>query len=521
MSDFIQKHRTIVTSCLSGFDRLVLRGTLRQLCYVDGMLLYLSMAKVLLKDFKNHVESMSQQLKNASLAVVTAANRPVHYLRSPKTDKASIAKKIMKEDKIERGPICTLTCVEPCCSYRIFGNRQSMKLELESCVRQCLHLYHYFIHPIFGFMLARIQTWFPFSIQICLNGREWLGRQMDQENLGYQKKENAFVILSDPNRAQELMHQQVRANWQNLLEPIAHRLNPAHQQMFGPFCTSYYWSVFQSEWATDILFKSPQALAQIYPQLIQHGMTTFLRPDVMRFLGKKVPSHGNVHRGFQGEVVSDMKDRPEGVRIKHRMGKNSIKLYDKHGSILRTECTLNNAQSFKTYRRPEGKPNSTPRWLPLRKGIADIKRRAEISHKVTTRYLEAHAAIQTDQTLGQLSDPFCQPVMFKGYRVRGINPFRKDDLDLISVISDGAFCIQGLRNKDLRIRLFGDTKDQDVNRRRSSLITRKLRMLRAHGLIRKVPRSHRYMVTTKGRTALVALLAARNASSKKLTELAA
>lgn len=521
MQHFITKHRNVVTGWLSGFDRLVIRGTLRQLCFVEGMLTYLSMAKVLLKDFGKHAEAMSQKLKQASLAVVIAAGRPIHYLHSPKLDKASIAKSIMQKDKLEQGPICTLTCVEPCQSYRIYRNSQSHRLEIQSNARQCLHLYHYFIHPTFGFMHARIQTWFPFSIQVCINGREWLARQMDREGLGYLRKENAFITLDDWARAQALMNQQASIEWPQQLRTIAKRMNPSHDEMFAGFSAEYYWSVHQSEWATDIMFETPYALAQIYPQLIQHGIRTFGSTDVMRFLGQHVPAHGNVHRRFTGEIVSDVKDRPEGVRIKHRVGKNSIKLYDKHGSILRAECTLNSPKPFKVYRKPEGQPDASPSWLPLRKGLADLSRRAELSHKATERYLDAYAAVDSDLLLGQLTEPLCCHTHINGLRVRGLNPFKKDDLELLTAISCGEFCLHGMRNKDLRLKLYGDSKDQALKRRQSAMVTRKLRLLRAHGLISKVPRSHRYLVTTKGRVALTALLAARDASTKKLTSLAA
>ena len=521
MQHFIQKHRAVVTGCLSGFDRLVLRGTLRQLCHVSGMLTYLAMAKVLLKDFGTHAEKMSQMLKQASLAVVLGAGRPVHYLESSRVRKEPIAKAIMQRDGIVHGPICTLTCLEPCASVQIYRNRETKRLELRPRTRKCLHLYHYFIHPVFGFMHARIQTWFPFSIQICLNGREWLARQMDQVGLGYQRKDNAFIWLKDEQQAQRLMNEQVAAHWPKLLNPIAERLNPAHEKMFADFAAPYYWSVHQSEWATDIMFKSSKALARIYPQLVQHSIRTFQSPDVMRFLGHPVPCHGNVHRKFAGEVTSDLKDRPEGVRIKHRTGKNSVKLYDKHGCILRAECTLNDPHPFRVYRRPEGRPNAQRSWRPLRRGIADIKRRAEVSHKATERYLEAQASVSCDQPLGRLTEPLCQPTRLNGQRVRGLNPFRKDDLDLLAAISAAEFCIHGVRNRDLRHRLYGLSDDKTLDRRHSAQVTRKLRLLRAHGLIRKVPKSHRYLVTTKGRTALTALLAARNASTEQLTQMAA
>ena len=220
-------------------------------------------------------------------------------------------------------------------------NRASQHIEIEPRHRKCLFLYHYQIHPQFGFMHARIQTWFPFAIQICLNGREWLAHSMDAAGLAYQRRDNCFTWLERPERAQRMMERQVQSDWPALLDGIARSLNPAHQTMFAGFPMDYYWSTYQSEWATDIMFRDPAVLARLYPNLVHHGLTTFLSADVMRFLGRKVPASGQPNGNLQAEVVSDVKRRPEGVRIKHRVGENSVKMYDKQESVLRVETTIN------------------------------------------------------------------------------------------------------------------------------------------------------------------------------------
>ena len=175
-------------------------------------------------------------------------------------------------------------------------------------------------------MHARIQTWFPFSIQICINGREWLARSMDTAGIGYVQRENCFTWIEDPVRVQHLMDQQVKAAWPDLLETIARGLSPLHDEMFQACPVEYYWSTYQNEWATDILFRDMKSLTRLYPKLVYHGLTTFLSPDVMRFLGKAIPPSGHVPPQLKAEVASDMKTRPEGVRIKHRHGANSIKM---------------------------------------------------------------------------------------------------------------------------------------------------------------------------------------------------
>ena len=79
----------------------------------------------------------------------------------------------------------------------------------------------------------------------------------------------------------------------------------------------------------DIVFRDPDQLRRLYPRLVHLGMTSFSSPDVMRFLGKKVNREGIVPGRLTQEITTDVKRRAEGVRIKHRLGDNSIKLYDK------------------------------------------------------------------------------------------------------------------------------------------------------------------------------------------------
>jgi hypothetical protein len=215
--------------------------------------------QVLLKDFGRYVESVTKQLKEASCQAALAQKRPILYLRSCKTDKQALAQKVASKDGITNGLIAVITCVEPCMSYEINPNRKTKKLDLELCPRRCLFIYHYLIDPQFGFMNARIQSWFPFNIQICLNGREWLARQMDRAGIRYGRAENCFPWIENFEKAQKLMNQQLRTAWPKALDRFARRLNPIHRDIFKGFPIWYYWSAFENEWATDIAFKSPSA----------------------------------------------------------------------------------------------------------------------------------------------------------------------------------------------------------------------------------------------------------------------
>jgi hypothetical protein len=516
MDQFIQKYEEKVTGTLSGWDRIVLRGTLRMLCFVEGMMGYLARAGVLLKEFGEHAQAMTERLIVASLASAEESGRPVRYLASPQTRKEAVAREIALEDGVEEGLICVLSCVEPCRSYEIHRNRREKRLQLVSTQRKCKFLYHYWIDPVFGFMSARIQTWFPFSIQVCMNGREWLARRLDQAGIEYQRYDNSFPWIADFPKAQRIMDRMHRIGWTKVLDGVARRLNPAHGAMFRGLEQPYYWSAYQTEWATDVAFDSTAALAAIYPQLVRGAMATFASRDVMRFLGKRLDGH------YQGEVISDYHDRPEGVRVKHWALGNSIKVYDKGGSLLRIETTINRADAFQSYRASERDPQGAKSWRPMRKGVADMRRRAEVSQQANDRYGGALASLDTTTPLGKLAAGVCRRVTKDGKRYRALRPWSEEDRRLVELLSDATFTVSGFRNRDLAGHLYPSAGDDPSQRARiASKVSYRLRILRAHGLIRKLPKQRRYQVTTRGRDILTALNRAQHITLQQLNATAA
>jgi hypothetical protein len=525
MHEFIARHQDKVVGTLSGFDRLVFRGALRPIAYAEGMERYLWASSVLKKEFGAHVERVSERLKGASLAEARTSGRPVKYLTSSQVSKEEIARGIAAKEGIRDGLVCVLTCVEPCRSFQVGPNRETKRLEVTARPRKCLFLYHYWMHPVFGFMNARIQTWFPFPIQICVNGREWLARQMDAAGMEYMRQDNCFPWMEDWRKAQRLLDRQLRSNWPKLLDGIARQLNPIHREIFRHYPVHYYWSTYQSEWAIDIVFREAADLRRLYPRLVHHGMTTFASPDVMRFLGKRIPLSGQVPRRFSGQVSSDLKHRQEGVRIKHSVNGNSVKLYDKAftvvGSVLRAEATVHNGDDFRVYRPKEGDPDGELAWRQMRRGIADLHRRAEVSRKAAERYLDAFASVEEQTTLEELLRRLGQPKQWRGRRVRALRPFG-DDSTLLEAVSRAEFTINGFRNRNLQAIFFPCTaKSPEEARRRSAWVSRKLRLIRAHGLIAKGTGTHRYQLTASGRKAITAILTALRSTVRQLTAVAA
>jgi hypothetical protein len=542
---FILQFGPLIKFALGGWDRLRFHACLRPLFSASWMRNYLCAAKVRLKDFSAHAQALTARVIEEGQRVAAGAGRPYHYLRSSQIRKEVFIEDIVRRDRVREGLIAVLSTVEPCLAISVRGARDRHRLIPVVEQRKCLHLYFYYEHSLFGRCHVRLQTWYPFSVDVCLNGRLWLARQMDAEGLKYRRADNCFLDLEDPARAQALADAQHSSAWLERLNDLLAPVHPLQKEILRPFASlRYYWTLTQSEYATDLVFRDACDLARVYPAFVAHGLGTFQSPHIMRFLGHSVPvTTGRVHPRFRGEVRTDVLERHEGVCLKHRAGLNSQKIYDKLGTVLRSESTVNGPEAFKIYRpapdpvaRPSSKPAESlatppvrraqrapktkpPRpWRRLRRSVVDIPPRAELSRAANRRYLDALASTHVGTPLGEMAAPLCRPVLRDGKRFRALNPFQPAEAELLRVLSRGEWTMTGVRNRDLQKALYaGRPRDKKTARRRSAAIGRRLRLLRAHGLLRKIPHTHRYMVTESGRAVLTALVAAQRASTEKLT----
>jgi hypothetical protein len=518
MNSFVQRHAAHVIGVLSGFDRLLFRGTHRILATARGMMNYLWDKQVPLKDFGDWSQELTGQVRAASERVARDAGRPVRYVNDPSVRKEELARSIAAADGIERGPVCVLSAVEPCWSYDVHRSRADKRLELVCRPRKCLHLYHYLMHEELGLMHVRVQTWLPFNVRVCLNGRAWLARQMDRAGVGYRRADNCFTWVADVAAAQRLLDAQLATDWPALLGGLAGAAVPGLERLlaFRGRPLEHYWSADQSEWATDVMFDDAASLALVYPKLVRQGVLTLGASDVLRFLGKRLDGHFAA-----GSAGTDLKRRPEGVRLKHHVDANSVKMYDKQGSVLRVETTVNDPSRFKVFRGTEARPEDQ-RWRTLRKGVADLHRRARVSGACNDRYLAHLAQVDCPQTLGEALAPLGRAVTRDGRRHRGLRLLAGgDDARLLAAVADGRHAVNGFRNGDVRAALFGADGDKRTARRRAGQVGRRLALLRAHGLIRRVPKTRRWMLTDAGRLVTTLLAAANNASVPELLKIAA
>ena len=501
MTSFEKKYEKDIYGRLEGFDRLIYRGYLQSFFTTNGFGYFLSNENILLKDYGKYVKQTTKQLKSNIKKIVETTCCEERYLTDSKVSKEEIAKQIQIKNNIEEGLICILSQVEPCYSFNVRGNQSTHKLEIRHEYRKCLHYYFYYYDREFGFMHVRLQSWFPFEIQIYINGREYLKTQLDKEGIKYKSFDNSVTWCEDIERAQKILDKLKDKKLQNTFDTFAYYVNPLIGKISKILGRSYYWCLHQCEYATDILFKSREHLKEIYPFLVEHSSLKLMGEDIFTFFGRKIV--GNT----QGEAVSDRKKYVQGFRVKYKLDKNSLKMYDKY-SVLRIETTINNPKAFKIFKEVTRQGKQVHQWVPMGKGISNTYRYAEVSSNCNDRLLEQLSnandtpkTIEFNKTIEKLSNPVETKLSKKSKSKRKFGKFnllRNDTCIILNSIFNGSFLINGFQNKDLKECLIKEkyfTVDELKHPHRiTAKVSRIIAKLRAHKVVYKVANSAKYYI---------------------------
>ena len=499
---FLVKFASSIIAVLGCHDRVIFKGHLpfsdehHLNRFVDHAL------RIQRKDFLAFAAEKSERLVTSAKGFAAQHGAPYVYLQGQHR-KEDLVRQQIRQRRISEGLVCVLCCQETCRTVKLrYGDGRP---RLVFTRRPQRVLYFYFLDPQFGLRHVRVQTWFPFTTQVYLNGHDWLARQLHDAGIGFVQHDNAFTQLDDPARAQALADRFPRLDWVKILDGWARQVNPL---LGEPWLRSqgYYWVIDQAEYSTDVLFKDRPALADLYPRLLDHACLNFSAQDILTFLGRRL------HPRFDGEVLTDCKkDRWPGARVKHRVKNNWLKMYDKFGQVLRLETVINNPREFQVRRRVQRKGRSQMAWCPMNKGVANFYHYHEVARAANDRYLNALAAVARPQASAKTLDRVSQPARLGQRRRRGLNLLRAGEQKLFRAVLRGENYINGVRNRDIQAVLFGSAaKDKSEQRRRTAQVSRLLHLLRAHGLIAKVPRSHRYRVTAKGEALMNAAIYARH-----------
>jgi hypothetical protein len=495
---FLERFAVCIVAVLSCFDRLILKGYLpfgdddHLNSYVDRVL---KMRRV---DFVPWLEQHSQRLVEHAQELARREGRPYVY-RQGKFSKEKYIQDLIRQDGLSEGLVAVLCTQETCRTVKLVYGKDRPRLKFARRPQRVL--YFYFLDPEFGLRHVRLQTWFPYTIQVYVNGHDWLARQMLHARLGFEQQDNAFLALDDPQHAQQLADRFPRLDWVQQLTRWARQVNPLLCRGGWLSAMNYRWVADQAEYATDVLFTSRAALKELYPRLLDHAAVNFSAQDILTFLGRKL--HGN----FQGEVLTDCKkDRWPGARVKHRVKGNWLKMYDKFGLLLRVETVINQPREFHIRRECTRNGHQQVAWCPMNKGVANLPCYQQVARAANERYLEALSVVADPTPAYRHVAHLAESKVSSGRRYAGFNPARRDDVRLFQAVLSGDHHLRGFRNADIRRALYGEPRDPRQRQRQAHRVTRLLKRLHVRALVAKIPRTRRWRVTARGQRLLGAIL---------------
>jgi hypothetical protein len=499
----------------------VFKGCLRHLAYAEGAARFLAGRGVLNKDYKAWMLAQSSELVAAceKIALEQTGERVAH-IPSLRERKEELAHARMREKGVASGLVGVWSCVEPCRTFRAAFDPGAGRPRLRPDNSKCKHLYFYHNHAEFGFMSVRLQTWFPYEVQIALNGREWLRRGLERRGVAHTVDGNKFLSVGDFAAAQEFLDAQPLARWFGILDGFAAEAFPTMGRTLGGG-PGYRWTLWQSEWATDFVFDAPETVAPLMGRLLRHELANGTGERVLRYFGRPVRPDGQPHPLADPDILSRAAVWHDGLRMKHWLDGNSVKFYNEHNA-LRFETTLNNPAPFKVWRHREGCSDGAKERLPLRKGVADIPLRAKVCDEINTRFIGQAAQVKDTSRVREVVASVGRKKTGDGRTVRALDMLGKDR-ELLAAVSDPTLAsLGGITNKALQKALAGTEWAKGLTGKRlSARIGRHLRLLRDHGLISKVPEQRKYYLSDKGRRLTAVIPAILSASTEQLTQHAA
>lgn len=476
-----QRYSEKISGVIGCYDRIVITGTLPVLSNSNHLTAYMYQNNVRIFDYAKFAEPFRDTLKANAEKLAQDAGLSIEFIRKGNVRKEALVETVLKKRGTHPGLIHILSVMEGCTTYKPWHDKVTHKTFLKYDQSKCLTYYFYFIDDVFGLCYVRVPTWLPFKLQIFFNGHAWLSNELTKKNIGHQMIDNAFISIDDWDKAQKISDNLTIIKLHKKLNAFAEKFCPVHKV----FKQQYHWSIMQCEYATDIVFKKQEDLKPLYDQLIAKAIHSVKPENIITFFGKKM------HGKYEGQIGNNYHVRIEGSRIKHSMGKTSIKMYDKFGHILRIETTANDVTFFKHYREVIHRDgSSTQKEASMKKNIYSLKPLHEIVSASNNRYLEFISAIE-DNTIGHKKlEQATQTKKVQDRNYKGLNFFSKADKEIVLTLARGEFNIYGFRCKDLAKHLRQYSSDQ---------LSRLFKRLRVHRLIKKIGKSYKYYLTGFGK----------------------
>jgi hypothetical protein len=345
------------------------------------------------------------------------------------------------------------------------------------------HYYVYILDRDFGPLFIKFCSYFPYPAKLCLNGHEWLKRQLTQRQIPFEPLDNGIRATPAAPRVQQiadtLTADKIDAVFRKWLRRLPHPFTAAHRKAGY----RYHLSILQSEFALTQVLDRPVTGRVFFEEVIRENLDIG-RPDQMQLIFDRRVTRRTPGR-FRTRVLT------EGVipALHVDYKKSKIKQYHKEGQALRTETTINDTYDF-----------------AIGRALRNLPALREIGFAANRRLLHVEA-LSHDCLIGEDHlDAVSQPVVRQDQRAAGLRFGDRRVLALMHTLSLFALSPAGFRHRDVRGAV-ADLLGRNAPAYAAGQMTYDLRRLRLHGLIERVPESHRYRITDRG--ARIAMLYVR------------
>jgi hypothetical protein len=334
--------------------------------------------------------------------------------------------------------------------------------------------YFYAVDRDFGPFFLKFCSYFPYNAKLCLNGHEYLKRQLTQRGIAYEALDNGLWSCAAPAAVQRLADGLSAPRIEALLHKWFSRLPHPFAARDRRAGYRYHCSILQSEFSLTQALDQPVMGRLFFEQVIRENLDLG-RPDQVQLIFARRVSRRTPGR-FRTRVITQGVTPSLHVDYKH----SRIKQYHKGGRALRTETTIND-----------------PRDFDIRKGLSHLSALRKVGFQANRRLLDVQR-ISHDCAMGEAAFAgVSRPVTIDGQRAAALRWADPVVQALFSALIGFRLVPDGWRQRDLRAPLAAllGVPPGDVGAGR---MTYQLRRLRLHGLIERLPRSHRYQVTPHG-----------------------
>ena len=495
-TEFHKKYTDAISGTISCFDRMIISGSLIRWNCPFSMTAFMIQERIHFTSFPQYAKQISQKIKDHIEGISSTEGIPVYYIRKPRSfNKEKAVEDYISENGRREGIVKIFSSMEVCDGYDYRWDYQSQKGSIISKTSKCIHYYIYFIDKYLGLCFMRIPTWIPCRVEVYFNGHNLLAGKFRKNHIEYKTHDNVFTYISDYQKGQEISDDLRAKDLHNWLDVFALRYIPFLKETQQ----SFNWTIAQAEYSTDIIFKKPEDLRLLYQELILRAIHTVKPDNIATFFNRALAAH------FSGEVTTKYNNKIQGTRVKHSIGANSVKMYDKAPGILRIETTINKVTDFKVFREVKDRNGHiTKKFAAMKKSIYSLYPLSKESLAVNSRYLDFLASFDDNSAGKKDLNKVTATLRDEKRSYRGFNFFDSNDEEVLLVLNSGEFVINGLRNKHLRAKL--------CRKLSAASVSRILMRLYIHGLIKKVRNTYKYYITKFGRRVIQAALATREFS---------